>query len=169
MREATIVADAVNAARDLQNAPPNEMAPRHVADAARALGAIDGRDGRRSRGARACSQRGMGSFAAVAQGADEEPALITLNYDGPDATGPVLGLVGKAVTFDTGGISIKPANKMSEMKFDMSGGAAVLGAVEAIARLRAAGAASWPSSARRRTCRRATRCGPATSSPRPTA
>ena len=77
----------------------------------------------------------MGSFAAVAQGADEEPALITLRYDGPDAPGPVLGLVGKAVTFDTGGISIKPANKMFEMKFDMSGGAAVLGAVEAIARL----------------------------------
>ena len=132
--EATIVANAVNAARDLQNAPPNECAPRHVADAALALGSIDGvtvsvegRDG--------LLERGMGSFAAVAQGADEEPALITLKYEGPDATGPILGLVGKAVTFDTGGISIKPANKMFEMKFDMSGGAAVLGAVEAIARL----------------------------------
>ena len=78
----------------------------------------------------------MGSFAAVAQGADEEPALITIRYEGPDASGPVLGLVGKAVTFDTGGISIKTANKMFEMKFDMSGGAAVLGAVEAIAKLR---------------------------------
>jgi len=134
VREATIVASAVNAARDLQNAPPNEMAPRHLADAALALGSIDGvevtvegRDG--------LIARGMGSFAAVAQGADEEPALITLRYEGPDAEGPVVGLVGKAVTFDTGGISIKPANKMSEMKFDMSGGAAVLGAVEAIARL----------------------------------
>ena len=134
VREATIVVGAVNAARDLQNAPPNEMAPRHLADAALALGrldgvsvAVEGRDG--------LIARGMGSFAAVAQGGDEEPALITLRYDGPDATGPVLGLVGKAVTFDTGGISIKPANKMSDMKFDMSGGAAVLGAVEAIARL----------------------------------
>ncbi len=133
--EATIVANAVNAARDLQNAPPNECAPRHLADAALALGTIDGvtvavegRDG--------LVERGMGSFAAVAQGADEEPALITLKYDGPGASGPVLGLVGKAVTFDTGGISIKPANKMFEMKFDMSGGAAVLGAVEAIARLK---------------------------------
>ncbi|MDQ3675930.1 MAG: leucyl aminopeptidase [Actinomycetota bacterium] len=133
--DAEIVASAVNAARDLQNAPPNEMAPRHVADAARALGELDGvsvevegRDG--------LERLGMGSFAAVAQGSDEEPALITLRYDGTDATGPLLGLVGKAVTFDTGGISIKPANKMSEMKFDMSGGAAVLGAVEAIARLR---------------------------------
>jgi leucyl aminopeptidase len=71
----------------------------------------------------------------VAQGSEEEPALITLRYEGPDAAGPLLGLVGKAVTFDTGGISIKPANKMFEMKYDMSGGAAVLGAVEAIARL----------------------------------
>jgi leucyl aminopeptidase len=135
VREASIVARAVNATRDLQNAPPNECAPRHLAEHARRLASeldgvsveVDGREG--------LKQRGMGAFAAVAQGSDEEPALITLRYDGPQASGPVLGLVGKAVTFDTGGISIKPANKMSEMKFDMSGGAAVLGAVEAIARL----------------------------------
>ena len=77
----------------------------------------------------------MGAFAGVAQGTDEEPQLITLRYEGPDASGPVLGYVGKAVTFDSGGISIKPGNKMSDMKFDMSGGAAVLGATAAIARL----------------------------------
>jgi leucyl aminopeptidase len=133
--EAEIVARAVNAARNLQNTPSNEMAPRHLADAAHVLGELDGvtvevegRDG--------LQRLGMGSFAAVAQGAHEEPALITLRYEGPDASGPVLGLVGKAVTFDTGGISIKGANKMSDMKFDMSGGAAVLGAIEAIAELR---------------------------------
>jgi leucyl aminopeptidase len=133
--EAEIVARAVNAARNLQNTPANEMAPRHLADAARVLGELDGvtveiegRDG--------LERLGMGSFAAVAQGSHEEPALITLRYEGPDATGPMLGLVGKAVTFDTGGISIKGANKMFEMKFDMSGGAAVLGAIEAIAELR---------------------------------
>jgi leucyl aminopeptidase len=133
--EAEIVARAVNAARDLQNTPANEMTPTHLADAARVLGDLDGvtveveeRDG--------LERLGMGSFAAVAQGGDEEPALITLRYEGPDATGPVLGLVGKGVTFDTGGISIKGANKMSDMKFDMSGGAAVLGAIEAIAELR---------------------------------
>ena len=133
--EAEIIARAVNAARDLQNTPANAMAPRHVADAARALGELDGvsvevegRDG--------LQRLGMGSFACVAQGSHEEPALITVRYEGPDATGPVLGLVGKAVTFDSGGISIKPANKMFEMKFDMSGGAAVLGAIEAIAELR---------------------------------
>ncbi len=135
VEDAAIVARAVNAARDLQNAPPNEMAPRHLADAARKLAELDGVT-TEVEGRHGLRQRGMGAFAAVAQGADEEPALITLRYDGPDARGPVLGLVGKAVTFDTGGISIKPANKMFEMKFDMSGGAAVLGAVEAIARLR---------------------------------
>ena len=135
--ETEIVARAVNAARDLQNTPPNEMTPRHLADAARALGKlegvtveIEGREG--------LERLGMGSFACVARGSHEEPALITLDYDPPsaDATSPVLGLVGKAVTFDTGGISIKPASKMSEMKFDMSGGAAVLGAIEAIAELK---------------------------------
>src|SRR5207248_1774310 len=71
---------------------------------------VEGRDG--------LEGRGMGAFAAVAQGSYQEPALITLRYDGPSAGGPVLGLVGKAVTFDTGGISIKPAQKMHEMKFD---------------------------------------------------
>jgi len=134
--EAVIVATAVNWARDLQNAPPNELAPRHLAQAARELGELGGVTVE-VEGREAIEQRGMGAFAGVAQGADEEPALITLRYEpaGGEARGPVLGLVGKAVTFDTGGISIKPANKMSEMKFDMSGGAAVLGAVEAIARL----------------------------------
>ena len=82
----------------------------------------------------------MGAFAAVARGsATQEPALITMRYEGPGATGPTLAVVGKAVTFDSGGISLKPGAKMSEMKFDMSGGAAVIEAVAAIARLRAAG------------------------------
>jgi leucyl aminopeptidase len=79
--------------------------------------------------------RGMGSFASVTHGSDEEPALITMRYEGAGARGPVLGFVGKAVTFDTGGISIKPSAKMAEMKFDMSGGAAVVEAVGAVARL----------------------------------
>ena len=136
--EAEIVARAVNAARTLQNTPANEMTPNHLADAARVLGELDGvtvevED-------RAGLERlGMGSFASVARGSHEQPALITLTYDPPgggESTGPVLGLVGKAVTFDTGGISIKGANKMSDMKFDMSGGAAVLGAIEAIAELK---------------------------------
>src|SRR5436305_484899 len=78
---------------------------------------------------------GMGAFAAVARGSDEEPHLISLRYEPPGVAGPVLGFVGKAVTFDSGGISIKPAAKMHEMKFDMSGGATVIEAMGAIARL----------------------------------
>ena len=78
---------------------------------------------------------GMGAFAAVARGSHEEARLIELRYEGPDASGPLLALVGKAVTFDSGGISIKPAMRMSEMKFDMSGGAVVLETIGAIARL----------------------------------
>src|SRR5947209_1580316 len=129
---AAVVAEAANACRDLQNAPANDMTPTRLAQRARELHGVEvdveGREG--------IAAHGMGAFAAVAQGTYEEPALITLRYTGPDARGPVLGLVGKAVTFDTGGISIKPSAKMSEMKFDMSGGAAVIEAVGAIARLR---------------------------------
>jgi leucyl aminopeptidase len=128
---AAVVAEAANAARDLQNAPANDLTPAALAGRARELEGVTvechGRD--------FLAEHGMGAFGAVARGSDVEPALIVLRYDWPDARGPVLGLVGKAVTFDTGGISIKPAAKMHEMKFDMSGGAAVLEAVGAIARL----------------------------------
>src|SRR5258705_619113 len=107
------------------------MTPSRLAGRARELEGVEveveGREG--------IVGRGMGAFAAVAQGTHEEPALITMRYDGPGASGPTLGLVGKAVTFDSGGISLKPGAKMSEMKFDMSGGAAVIEAVGAIARL----------------------------------
>ncbi len=134
--EAELVATAVNRARDLQNRPSNDLTPTALAEHAKALGEeidalsveVEGRTG--------ISARGMGAFAAVAQGSDEEPALITLRYEGPRADGPLLSFVGKAVTFDSGGISLKPGAKMAEMKFDMSGGAAVIEAVAAIARLR---------------------------------
>jgi leucyl aminopeptidase len=86
-------------------------------------------------GTEALLAAGMGAFAAVAQGSEQEPALITVSYEGAGAKGPKLGFVGKAVTFDSGGISLKPGAKMAEMKFDMSGGAAVLEAMAAIARL----------------------------------
>jgi leucyl aminopeptidase len=134
--DAAIVAAAVNAARDLQNRPGNDLTPTALADYARALGEeieglqveVQGRSG--------IEGLGMGAFAAVAQGSEQQPALIVLKYEGPDAKGPLLGFVGKAVTFDSGGISLKPGPKMAEMKFDMSGGAAVVEAVAAIARLR---------------------------------
>ncbi len=129
---AAILAEAQNAARDLQNTPANDMTPTRLAQRAAELEGVTvevmGRD--------EIAAAGMGAFAAVAQGTYEDPKLITLRYEGENASGPVLGLVGKAVTFDSGGISIKPAAKMHEMKFDMSGGAAVIEAMGAIARLR---------------------------------
>jgi leucyl aminopeptidase len=134
--DSALVAEAVNAARDLQNRPGNDLTPTALAEHAKALGKeidalsveVEGREDIRA--------RGMGAFGAVAQGSDQDPALITLRYEGPEAGGPTLGFVGKAVTFDSGGISLKPGAKMAEMKFDMSGGAAVIEAVGAIARLK---------------------------------
>jgi leucyl aminopeptidase len=133
--EAAILSEAVNRARDLQNRPGNDLTPTALGEYAVALERelegisvqVEGRE--------QIIARGMGAFAAVAQGSEEEPALITIKYEGPGASGPTLGLVGKAVTFDSGGISLKPGAKMAEMKFDMSGGAAVIEAVSAIARL----------------------------------
>jgi leucyl aminopeptidase len=134
--QASIVAEAVNSARDLQNRPGNDLTPTALADYARALGEqIDGLQVE-VEGRAGIERLGMGAFAAVAQGSDQDPALIVLRYEGGEARGPLLGFVGKAVTFDSGGISLKPGPKMAEMKFDMSGGAAVVEAVAAIARLR---------------------------------
>jgi leucyl aminopeptidase len=136
--EAALVAEAVNRARDLQNRPGNDLTPTALGEYALALGReieslsfeVEGHEG--------LAARSMGAFAAVAQGSEQEPALITLRYECPSAPAgaPLLGFVGKAVTFDSGGISLKPGTKMAEMKFDMSGGAAVIEAVAAIARLR---------------------------------
>jgi leucyl aminopeptidase len=79
----------------------------------------------------------MGAFWSVSQGSAEPPALIVLRYEPEGVTdGPVLGLVGKGITFDTGGISIKPADNMEKMKYDMAGGAAMIGAMRAIALLK---------------------------------
>jgi leucyl aminopeptidase len=133
--QAAVVAAAVNAARDLQNRPGNDLTPCALAEHARALAERTEGLSVESEGREGIVARGMGAFAAVAQGSEQEPALIVLRYEHPDAKGPLLGFVGKAVTFDSGGISLKPGAKMSEMKFDMSGGAAVVEAIGAIARL----------------------------------
>ncbi|MHB8235480.1 MAG: M17 family peptidase N-terminal domain-containing protein, partial [Solirubrobacteraceae bacterium] len=133
--DAALVAEAVNSARDLQNRPANDLTPTALGAYAESLARdIDGLSVE-VEGREEIIGRGMGAFAAVAQGSDQEPALITMRYEGADAKGPTLGYVGKAVTFDSGGISLKPGAKMAEMKFDMSGGAAVIEAVAAIARL----------------------------------
>ncbi|MEA2124015.1 MAG: leucyl aminopeptidase [Solirubrobacteraceae bacterium] len=132
--EASVAAEAQNAARDLINAPANVLTPTKLTARARELATELGLDCE-VLGREQIRYAGMGAFAAVAQGSTEEPQLITLRYTPDDPVGPVLGLVGKAVTFDAGGISIKPALKMSAMKSDMAGGAAVLEATAAIARL----------------------------------
>jgi leucyl aminopeptidase len=128
---AVVVAEAVNAARDLQNAPANVLTPTALGERALALEGVHAE----VEGPEQIEARGMGSFMAVARGSDEEPRLITLAYEPPEFVGPHLVFVGKAVTFDSGGISIKPGAKMADMKFDMSGGAAVIEAIGAIARL----------------------------------
>src|SRR5215212_332750 len=130
-----VVGESVNLTRDLQNRPANDLTPRALAQRAREIADRHDTVSVEVMGREEIEAAGMGAFAGVAQGSYEEPQLITLRYDGPGAAGPVLGYVGKAVTFDSGGISLKPGNKMSDMKFDMSGGAAVLGATAAIARL----------------------------------
>jgi leucyl aminopeptidase len=135
VRRAEVAARAANAARDLQHAPANELTPTRLAERAHELASELGALTVETMGRAEIEAAGMGAFAGVARGSHEEPQLITLRYAPDDATGPVLGLVGKAVTFDSGGISLKPGTKMSEMKFDMSGGAAVLEATAAIARL----------------------------------
>ena len=129
------MAEAANRARDLQNRPANDLTPSALAEHATALAGEVERLSVEVEGRSGILERGMGAFAAVAQGSYEEPALITVRYRGAGASGPVLGLVGKGVTFDSGGISLKPSAKMSEMKFDMSGAASVLEAIGAIARL----------------------------------
>src|SRR3954454_3716168 len=130
-----VVGESVNLTRDLQNRPANDLTPTALAERARGVAANHDTLTLEVMGRVDIEAAGMGAFAGVAQGREAEPQLITLRYDGSAATGPVLGFVGKAVTFDSGGISLKPGNKMSDMKFDMSGGAAVLGATAAIARL----------------------------------
>jgi leucyl aminopeptidase len=137
VERAALVATAVNRARDLQNTPPNDLPPGALGERARAIAAEAPHLSAEVGGAEALHRHAMGAFLAVAQGSATEPALIVLRYEHPAAApdAPLLGLVGKAVTFDSGGLSIKPAGSMVGMKFDMSGGAAVLEALGAVARL----------------------------------
>jgi leucyl aminopeptidase len=130
------VAQWTNRARDLANRPPNDLTPGRLAERAQEL--ADGFDTLACEvlGLDEIRALGMGSFAGVAQGSHNPARLIVIRYDPPDAAGEVvLGLVGKAVTFDTGGVSLKPAEYMEDMKGDMSGGAAVIEGIGAIADL----------------------------------
>jgi leucyl aminopeptidase len=131
-----VIGEAMNVTRDIAVEPPNQLSPHAMAERARAVAAanrlrIDVLDRDRMQ------QLGMGALLGVAQGSAEPPVLIVMEYrpEGKAIDGHV-GLVGKGVTFDTGGISIKPADGMEKMKYDMCGGAAVIGAMQAIARLK---------------------------------
>jgi leucyl aminopeptidase len=132
-----IVAEAQNFARELANEPANRLTPMGLAEHARRMAEEFGVEYEvldRDR----MAQLGMGSLLGVATGSAEPPALIVLRYRPASApAGAVhLGLVGKGVTFDTGGISIKPADGMEKMKYDMAGGAAMIGAMRALAQLK---------------------------------
>jgi leucyl aminopeptidase len=134
---AAVLATAQNRARDLGNRPPNDLTPA-------ALGAYAAETAERLSGVTVSQlggaeirELGMGAFAAVAQGSDQDPRLIVIRYDGAPAAGRRLALIGKAVTFDSGGLWLKPNTSQIEMKFDMAGGAAVIEAIAALAEMRA--------------------------------
>jgi leucyl aminopeptidase len=134
--EARIIGESQNFTRDLVNEPSNRMTPTILADRARKMAQEVGLKCE-VYGADKIKELKMGAFWGVAQGSDEPPALIVLRYEPAGApASPVLGLVGKGITFDTGGISIKPADGMEKMKYDMAGGAAMIGAMRAIALLK---------------------------------
>jgi leucyl aminopeptidase len=131
---ARVAAEAANRARELQDLPANVVTPSYLADRATTLAKEHESLSSEVLGREEIAEKGMGGLVAVSQGTAEDPRLIVLRYRA-EAEGETVGLVGKGVTFDTGGISIKPAGSMHEMKMDMSGAAAVLEAVAAIAEL----------------------------------
>ncbi len=134
----TAVADGTDLARDLGNRPPNVCTPTHLASAARDVAKRSARMTVKVLGEPEMRRLGMGALLAVAQGADEPPRLIVLEYKGAGSKTPPIALCGKGITFDTGGISLKPPPKMDEMKFDMCGAAGVLGAMATIGELQPA-------------------------------
>jgi leucyl aminopeptidase len=132
-----IIADAQNFARDLVNEPSNKLTPKILAEKAEAMAreaglAVDILDEKR------IADLKMGALLSVSQGGPEPPRVMVLTYvpANPKPGAPVIGLIGKAVTFDTGGISIKPADGMEKMKYDMAGGATMLGVMRALAALK---------------------------------
>ncbi len=132
----TIIGEAQNFTRDLVNEPSNRMTPTILADRARQMCE---ETGLRCEvyGPDKIKELKMGAFWSVAQGSEEEPRLIIMRHEPAGAPEkPVLGLVGKGVTFDSGGISIKPSDGMEKMKYDMAGGASMIGAMRAIAQLK---------------------------------
>ena len=138
--EGLILGQSQNFARILVNEPGNVLTPTELGRRAVVMAREVGLSAE-VHSTDKLKELGMGAFAAVAQGSAQPPALIVLRYEpttAPAAGTPVIGLVGKGITFDTGGISIKPAENMDKMKYDMAGAAAMLGAMRAIALLKPA-------------------------------
>ena len=133
--QAVAVADGVDLARDLGNLPGNVCTPSYLADQARTL-AKSFKLGIKVLERKDMEKLGMGSLLSVAQGSVQPPKLIVLEYQGGNGKQPPVVLVGKGITFDTGGISLKPAPEMDEMKYDMSGAGSVLGTMKAIATMK---------------------------------
>jgi len=132
-----LLAERTNRARDLANMPPNELNPAALAEHAVALAAEHEHLSAEVLGPREIDALGMGALAAVGRGSHNEPRLIVLRYEPAQPThrDVLLGLVGKAITFDAGGLSIKPAARMEDMKGDMAGGAGTLHGIGAVAAL----------------------------------
>jgi len=130
-----VIASATNLARDMVNEPANYMTPSQMAEAAKEIASkcnlefkvFDRED---------MEAMGMGALLGVAKGSNQPPKLITLAYKGDESSEKALGFLGKGITFDSGGISIKPSEGMGEMKDDMAGAAAVMTALGAIAQLK---------------------------------
>jgi len=132
IRKKEVIVSAVAFAKDLVNAPANDMTPADLADAARSLK-------RKNISAKVLEKKdvqkiGMGAFLAVSQGSKEPPKFVVAEYRG--SRKPPVVLVGKSITFDSGGLSLKPSDGMEKMKYDMAGGAAVLGVIKAAAELK---------------------------------
>ncbi|MCO5107770.1 MAG: leucyl aminopeptidase [Burkholderiaceae bacterium] len=132
--QATAIANGVDMAKDLGNLPGNHCTPTYLAETARKMARelglkVEVLDTRQMQALK------MGALLSVARGSDQPPKLIVLRYQGAGAKQPPIALVGKGITFDTGGISLKPAAEMDEMKFDMCGAASVLGTMRAVAEL----------------------------------
>jgi leucyl aminopeptidase len=135
---AATVTEAQNRARDLGNTPSNDLPPLALAAYARELAAKHPALTVETLGGEEIRREGMGAFAAVAQGSAQEACLIRMDYDGTGGGSSLLtALVGKAITFDSGGLALKPRTSMVDMKFDMAGGAAVIEAITALAELQA--------------------------------
>ena len=136
-RQAVAIASGVREAREWANRPANHATPTMLGEAARALAKAP-RVSCEVLGPKEVARLGMGSFQAVAQGSKEELRFIVLRYEGAAKSQAPVVLVGKGITFDTGGVSLKPAPEMDEMKFDMSGAASVLGVFRTLGELKPA-------------------------------